>query len=84
MIILSRWDSPGKQSIGCNMVSPDDSANFLVFLQDLRAAIGLNKTISVGVPDFPWVDSDGTSLKNVSANAKVIPSYYGWSQLSCE
>jgi chitinase len=67
------WEYPGKQGIGCNVVSSDDSANFLLFLRTLRAQEGAqNIIVSAAVADSPFVGPDGTPLSNVSEFAKVL------------
>jgi chitinase len=67
------WEYPGKQGIGCNVVSPNDTANFLSFLQTLRAQEGAhNITVSAAVADSPFIGPGGTSLSDVSEFAKVL------------
>ena len=34
---IHSWEYPAKQGIGCNVISTNDGANFLLFLQILRA-----------------------------------------------
>ncbi|KAI9460779.1 glycoside hydrolase family 18 protein [Boletus coccyginus] len=65
------WEYPGKQGIGCNIVSPQDSANFLSFLQEMRQ-VASNLTLSAATSIKPWVDSTGTPLTDVSAYASVL------------
>ena len=46
------WEFPGKQSIGCNVVSPSDTANYLLFLQELRKdPIGAQLILTAAVVD---------------------------------
>jgi chitinase len=66
------WESPGKQGIGCNIVSADDSANFLSFLQTLRSMSGPNLIISAAVPISPFVGPDGKPQTDVSGFAQVL------------
>ncbi|KAG2097538.1 glycoside hydrolase family 18 protein [Suillus discolor] len=66
------WEYPDKQGIGCNIVSSDDSANFLSFLQELREESCSNLTISAAVSLTPFRDSTGNPSTDVSAFAKVL------------
>ena len=67
------WEYPNNQGIGCNVVSKDDSANFLSFLQTLRLQDGgENLIISAAVSLTPFKDSDGNPMKDVSAFADVL------------
>ena len=67
------WEFPGIQGIGCNVISSNDSANFLLFLKTLRAQEGAqNITVSAAVLDSPFVGPDGTPLSDVSGFAKVL------------
>lgn len=59
--------------MGCNTVSSDDSANFLSFLQTLRAEpAGKNITLSAAVGLTPFMGSNGSPMGNVSAFASVL------------
>lgn len=68
------WEYPGMQpSQGCNVVSPNDSANFLAFLQKLRQdPVGGNMMISATASLKPWAGPDGLPLADVSAYAAVL------------
>ncbi|KAG2122829.1 glycoside hydrolase family 18 protein [Suillus cothurnatus] len=65
------WEYPDKQGIGCNIISSDDTANFLSFLQQLREERS-NLTISAAVSLTPFRDSSGSPSTDVSAFAKVL------------
>ncbi|EIW83531.1 glycoside hydrolase family 18 protein, partial [Coniophora puteana RWD-64-598 SS2] len=67
------WEAPNDPGIGCNTHSPNDTSNFLAYLQELRAdpvGSGLTLTAAVGVNPFP--DASGNSSTNVSAFADVF------------
>ncbi|KAI9458899.1 chitinase [Lactarius psammicola] len=67
------WESPNKQTIGCNLISADDSANFLSFLQTLRNQDGAKDLIiSAAVSITPFVGPDGNPLTDVSGFATVL------------
>ena len=67
------WEYPGKQGNTANQVSPDDSANFLAMLQQLKATdVGSNLKISAAVTLTPFVGADGQPMSDVSEFAKVI------------
>jgi chitinase len=67
------WEYPNKDGIGCNVVSPDDSANFLTFLQELRQdETGSKLYLSAAVGITPFAGSDGEPLSDVSGFAKYL------------
>ncbi|KAH9057928.1 glycoside hydrolase family 18 protein [Lactarius deliciosus] len=67
------WEYPNKQGIGCNVISTNDSTNFLTFLQTLRSQDGAqNLIISAAVSVKPFVGSDGNPMTDVSGFAKVL------------
>lgn len=67
------WEYPNKQGIGCNIISPQDSANFLQFLRQLRQdPIGRNLYLSAAVGITPFMGPDGTPMEDVSAFAEQL------------
>ncbi|KAK7439400.1 hypothetical protein VKT23_017621 [Stygiomarasmius scandens] len=67
------WEYPNKQGVGCNAISPDDSANFLSFLQELRQdPTGSQLTLTAAVGITPFAGSDGSPMADVSDFAKVL------------
>jgi len=66
------WEEPGKQGIGCNIVSPNDTANLLSFLQTLRHMSGPNLIISAAVLVTPFVGPDGKPLTNLTGFEQVL------------
>jgi len=51
----------------------DDTANFLLFLQELRAhPVNKALVITADVPPVPWLAYEGTSIQDVSEFAKVL------------
>ncbi|KAK0206906.1 glycoside hydrolase family 18 protein [Desarmillaria ectypa] len=67
------WEYPGRQGIGCNTLSTNDTANFLAFLKELREdPIGANLTLSAAASIAPFTGPDGTALKNVSEFAQYL------------
>lgn len=49
-----------------------DSANFLLFLQELREALPSGALITAATQVWPFAGPDGNPLKDVSAFAKVL------------
>ncbi|KAF8732608.1 hypothetical protein AX14_004156 [Amanita brunnescens Koide BX004] len=66
------WEYPNKQGMGCNVISPDDTANYLSFLTKLRTALGPNVKLSAAVGITPWAGSDGTPSSDVSGFSKQL------------
>ncbi|KJA18752.1 glycoside hydrolase family 18 protein [Hypholoma sublateritium FD-334 SS-4] len=67
------WEYPNHQGIGCNTIAPDDSANFLLFLQQLRQdPVAANITLTAAVGQTPFAGPDGTPTADVSAFATVL------------
>ncbi|KAJ3776694.1 endochitinase [Lentinula raphanica] len=67
------WEAPNNQGLSCSIVNADDTANFLSFLQELRAdPIGSNLTLSAATGLTPFLDSTGSPLTNVSGFAEVF------------
>ncbi|KAJ8522162.1 hypothetical protein ONZ45_g1245 [Pleurotus djamor] len=59
------WEFPGRQGIGCNVVSPDDTSNFLEFLQELREdAFGRSLILTAAVSITPFA-SDVSAFSEV-------------------
>ncbi len=66
------WEYPVQQSIGCNTIDPQDSANFLAFLEELREHCIGKDLILTAAAVLPFSSSDGTPSKDVSGFAKVL------------
>ena len=73
MLKEQSWEYPGKQGIGCNVVSPDDTTNFLLFLRQLRnTTTGRSLILSAAVYILPFADSSGSPSTDVSGFAEVL------------
>ena len=73
------WEYPNRQGIGCNLISADDSKNFLSFLQELRKdPVGANITLSAAVGISPFVGPDGQPMEDVSEFADVLDHIGGF------
>jgi chitinase len=71
--VLHSWEFPGDAGIGCNKMSSSDSANFLLFLQQLRGeAAASDLTLTAAVSLTPFAGSDGTPMTDVSGFANVL------------
>ncbi|EIW85416.1 glycoside hydrolase family 18 protein [Coniophora puteana RWD-64-598 SS2] len=67
------WEFPEQQGADGNTESPQDSANFLKFLQVLRQQDGASDiTLSAAVGDRPFVDANGDPMADMSGFAKVF------------
>ncbi|CAA7268343.1 unnamed protein product [Cyclocybe aegerita] len=67
------WEFPYKPLLSCNVISKDDTANFLEFLRELKKdERGANLTLTAAVPIKPFLGIDGNPLSNVSAFAEVF------------
>ncbi|KAF8345344.1 endochitinase [Amanita rubescens] len=66
------WEYPNHQGIGCNVISADDTANYLSFLTSLRKAVGQNATLNAAVTLTPFAGSDGNPSSDVSGFAQQL------------
>ncbi|KAH8107690.1 chitinase [Cristinia sonorae] len=67
------WEYPGNQGIGCNVISPDDTTNFLSFLQELRKdPVGKKLLLTAATSITPWKGADGNPVSDVSGFANVL------------
>jgi chitinase len=74
MVFLSHsWEYPNALGIGCNLRDINDTANFLLFLQELRAhPVGQVISITASAPSVPWLGPEGIPVPDVSGFAKVL------------
>ncbi|KAI1300721.1 hypothetical protein EDD11_006011 [Mortierella claussenii] len=73
------WEYPGRAGAICNTYGPQDSANYLQLLKELRAQLDLEfpskrKLLTAAVRVQPFDDANGKPLKDVSA---YVP-YFDW------
>ncbi|KAJ7698638.1 glycoside hydrolase family 18 protein [Mycena rosella] len=68
------WEYPGRTTgLSCNTMNPDDSANFLSFLQELRGTPGgENLVLTAAVGITPFYGPDGEPMDDVSQFANVL------------
>ncbi|KIY73978.1 glycoside hydrolase family 18 protein [Cylindrobasidium torrendii FP15055 ss-10] len=67
------WEYPGNQGLGCNTISPNDTSNYLLFLQELRQhPVGCELLITAAVSISPFFDESGEPGTNVSAFGEVF------------
>ncbi|KAK3812842.1 MAG: glycosyl hydrolases family 18-domain-containing protein [Benniella sp.] len=76
------WEYPGRAGAPCNTYSPQDSANYLLLLKELRAQLDLEfptqrKLITAAVRVQPFDGSNGRPMTDVSA---FVP-YFDWISL---
>ncbi|KAF9019229.1 glycoside hydrolase [Hymenopellis radicata] len=65
------WEYPGQKGEG-NKFSPDDTANYLLFLRALRKALPSKAKITAAVTPEPWVDETGSPAKDLKDFAEVL------------
>ncbi|KAJ7623536.1 glycoside hydrolase superfamily [Roridomyces roridus] len=72
------WEFPGMQGIGCNIVSPSDTDNLLLMLQELRVSpIGANVTISAAVYVRPFPTTNSSTIPQIAATLDwIVPMVY--------
>ncbi|KAG9015421.1 hypothetical protein FRB94_000025 [Tulasnella sp. JGI-2019a] len=66
------WEYPGHMGQDGNIVSPTDSANFILFLNALRAALPAGAVITAATQAWPFAGPDGSPMSDVSAFAAVL------------
>ncbi|TRM63576.1 glycoside hydrolase family 18 protein [Schizophyllum amplum] len=67
------WEYPNNQGLGCNTINANDTANFLAFLQELRADdFGATLELSAATAISPFMNADGEPSEDVSAFAEVF------------
>ena len=70
--LLISWEYPAHQGIGCNVVNPQDSDNFLAFIEELRKdEIGCNLILTAAVVS-PFYGPNSQPSKNVKGFARVL------------
>ncbi|GAA5899071.1 hypothetical protein JCM6882_004609 [Rhodosporidiobolus microsporus] len=66
------WEYPGVQGEGSNIVSPDDTANFLLFVQTLRSIAGPDVRLAMAVSVGGMYGADGQRVTDLSGFAAVM------------
>ncbi|WVN86481.1 uncharacterized protein L203_101645 [Cryptococcus depauperatus CBS 7841] len=66
------WEYPGTLGAEGNIVSGNDSANYLIFLQDLRATLPEGAIITTAAQVWPFADSNGSPMSDVTEFSKVL------------
>jgi chitinase len=70
------WEYPALSGIGCNTKTANDTANFLAFIEELRAdPLGSTLILSAATAMTPFTDWDGKPF-DVSGFSKVINSLF--------
>lgn len=71
-LVLSDWENMGRPGNEGNVVSPQDSTNFLLFLPVLRAALGSAKIIHMSMPAEGVTGPDGKLLEDYSGYSNYV------------
>ncbi|KAI0358738.1 chitinase [Trametes cingulata] len=67
------WEFPVHGGLECNILGPEDTTNFLSFLQELRAdPFGKKLILSAATSLTPWADPSGSPVADVSGFAKTL------------
>ncbi|GAA6029874.1 hypothetical protein JCM8097_001090 [Rhodosporidiobolus ruineniae] len=66
------WEYPNSQGLGCNAISPNDSANFLSLLQTVRSLVGSSGILTAAVSTSGLMGPDGTALSDFSDFATYL------------
>ncbi|KAF8516327.1 glycoside hydrolase [Hysterangium stoloniferum] len=67
------WEYPNRQGVGCNTISSQDTANFLLLLRMLRQNSDTSKLIlSAATSISPFADSTGLPSASVADFAEVL------------
>ncbi|KAI0353577.1 glycoside hydrolase [Trametes cingulata] len=66
------WEYPGQAGHAGNAVSADDAAQFLAFLQVLRATLPEGAVITAATQTVPFAGADGQPMRDVRAFAEVL------------
>ncbi|GJJ11377.1 hypothetical protein Clacol_005609 [Clathrus columnatus] len=67
------WEYPNHQGIGCNIISDNDTPNFLALLQELRSTSRTSQLIlSAATSLTPFADASGNPSTDVSGFADVL------------
>ncbi|KAI0092710.1 glycoside hydrolase superfamily [Irpex rosettiformis] len=66
------WEFPAEDGNKGNIKSPNDTANFLAFLQLLRKTLPQAAKISAATMTVPWLDPQGNPSRDVSKFAGVL------------
>lgn len=70
---FNSWEYPTETGIGCNIISANDTSNFLKFLTELRQTHWASDIIlTAAVTLTPWLDENGDALTDVSSFANLL------------
>ncbi|CAK5265394.1 unnamed protein product [Mycena citricolor] len=72
------WEFPATQGVGCNTISSDDPANFVLMLEELRASpSGKNLTLTAATSVTPYADANSSTIAQfVGALDWIVPMVY--------
>ncbi|GAA5837754.1 hypothetical protein JCM5353_008272, partial [Sporobolomyces roseus] len=66
------WEYPNAPGIGCNAISPNDSENFVAFLQNLRELVGKDNLLTAAVSVNGINGADGQALKSFAEYGTLL------------
>ncbi|GAA6063502.1 hypothetical protein JCM10212_004764 [Sporobolomyces blumeae] len=66
------WEYPNGAGIGCNAISSQDSANFVLFLKELRQVVGSKNLLTAAVSVNGINGPDGSALSSFSEYGSLL------------
>ncbi|KAL0575358.1 hypothetical protein V5O48_006609 [Marasmius crinis-equi] len=67
------WEYPNRQGLGCNIISPNDTQNFILFLEELREhPVGKELSLSSAVSITPFNNATGSPSPDLSRFGKAL------------
>ncbi|KAK1222182.1 hypothetical protein PQX77_014980 [Marasmius sp. AFHP31] len=67
------WEYPNRQGLGCNIINANDTSNYILFLEELRAhPIGQKLILSSAVSLGPFNDASGNPSTDLTAFGKPL------------
>ncbi|GAA5892941.1 glycoside hydrolase family 18 protein [Sporobolomyces salmoneus] len=66
------YEFPNGKGIGCNAISPDDSANFVLFLKELRSIVGKDNLLTAAVSVSGINGPDGSALSSFAEYGSLL------------
>ncbi|KAL0569569.1 hypothetical protein V5O48_012391 [Marasmius crinis-equi] len=67
------WEYPNRQGLGCNVINPNDTSNFISFLEELRQhPVGKHLILTAATSITPYNDATGSPSSDLSRFANAL------------